>query len=55
MRRVIFRVFAAAVLVVVLDEVLKQCGVKVVFFVEDALEAEIAQLVDDGAAKGVAF
>jgi hypothetical protein len=54
-RGVVLGVFAAAVLVVVLDQVFKQRGVEVVFLVEDALKAEVAQLVDDGAAKGVAL
>jgi hypothetical protein len=54
-RGVVLGVFAAAVLVVVLDQVFKQRGVEVVLLVEDALKAEVAQLVDDGAAKGVAL
>lgn len=55
MRGVVLSVFAAAVLVVVLDQVLEQRGIEVVLLVEDALEAEITKLVDDGAAKGVAL
>jgi hypothetical protein len=52
---VVLGVFAAAVLVVVLDQVLEEGGVEVVFLGEDALEAEFHQLVDEGAAEVVAF
>ena len=55
MRGVVLGIFAAAVFVVVLDEVFKQRGVKVVLLAKDALKAEVAQLVDDGAAKRVAL
>ena len=55
MRGVVLGVFAAAVFVIVLDEIFKQSGVEVVFLREDALEAEFHQLVDDGAAEGIAL
>ena len=55
MRRVVFGVLAAAVVVVVLDQVFEEGGVEVEFLVEDALEAELHQFVDDGAAEVVAF
>ncbi len=55
MRGVVLGVFAAAVLVVILDQVFKQRGVEVVFLREDALEAEVAQLVDDGSTESVAL
>ena len=54
-RGVVLGVFAAAVLVVVLDEVFKQGGVEVIFLREDALEAELHQFIDDGAAEVVAL
>ena len=55
MRRVILGVFAAAVFVVVFNQVLKQGGVKVVFLIEDALKAEFNQFIDDRPAKSIAF
>ena len=55
MRRVVFGVFAAAVLVVVLDQVFEDRGVEVELLGEDVLEAEFHQLVDDGAAEVVAL
>ncbi len=55
MRGVVLGVFAAAVFVVILDQVFKQRSVEVIFLREDALEAEVAQFVDEGAAKGVAL
>ncbi len=55
MRGVVLGVFAAAVAVVVLDQVFEDRGVEVEFLIEDALEAEFHQLVDDGAAEVVAF
>lgn len=54
--RVVFRVFAAGVAVVVFDQVFKDGGVEVEFLgAEDAFEAEIGQLVDDGAAEIIAL
>ncbi|GDB82024.1 hypothetical protein HmCmsJML189_01946 [Escherichia coli] len=53
--RVVFRVFAAGVAVVVFDQVFKDGGVEVEFLREDAFEAEIGQLVDDGAAEIIAL
>ena len=55
MGRVVLGVFAATVFVVVLDEIFKQRGVKVVLLAKDALKAEVAQLVDDGPAKSVSL
>ena len=55
MRGVVLGVLAAAVFVVILDQVLEKRGVEVVLLGEDALEAEIHQGVDDGTAKIVAF
>lgn len=52
---VVFGVCAAGVGVVVLDEVFKEAGVEVELLGEDAFEAELAKLVDDGTAEGVAL
>ena len=52
---VVLGVFAAAVFVVVLNEVFKQRGIEVVLLAKYALKAEITQLVDDGTTKGVAL
>ncbi len=52
---VVFGVFAAAVLVVILDEVFEEGGEEVEFLGEDALEAEGGELVDEGAGKFVAL
>jgi hypothetical protein len=53
--RVILGVFAAAVLVVVLDEVFEEGGEEVELFGEDALEGEVDDLVDDGTGELVAL
>lgn len=46
---VVFGVLAAAVFVVVLDEILEEGGEEVEFFREDVLEREVHDFVDDGA------
>ena len=53
-RGVILGVFAAAVFVVVLDEVFEEGGVEVELFGEDALEAEGDEFVDDGLGERIA-
>jgi len=53
--RVILGVFPAAVLVVVLDEVFEDGGEEVELLAEQALEAEVYQLVDEGAGEVVAL
>ena len=53
--RVVLGILAAAVLVVVLDQVLEQSGEEVEFFGEDVLEREVDHLVDDGARELVIF
>ena len=55
MGRVILGVFAAAVLVVVLDEVFEEGGEEIELFGEDVLEGEVDDLVDDGAGEFVAL
>jgi hypothetical protein len=52
---VILGILAAAVLVVVLDEVFKQRGVEVELLGEDVLKAERYQFVDDGLGEGIAL
>lgn len=52
--RVLLGVFAAAVLVGVLDEVFEEVGDEVEFFREGVLEGEVDDLVDDGAGEFVA-
>ena len=54
-RGVILGVFAAAVFVVVLDEVFKKGGEEVELFRENLLEAEVDELVDEGAGELVAL
>ena len=55
MRREVFGVLAAAVAVVVLDQVFEEGGVEVEFLGKDALEAELHQFVDNGATEVIAF
>ncbi len=55
MGRIVLGVLAAAVLVVVLDQVFEEGGVEIVLLGEDALEAELHQLVDEGPAEVVAL
>ncbi|MNR41597.1 hypothetical protein D3C85_1600000 [compost metagenome] len=55
MRGIVLGVFTAAVIVVIFDQVFEKRGVEVVLLGEDALEAELHQLVDQCAAKIVAF
>src|SRR5690606_31996317 len=52
---VVLGVFATGVAVVVFDQVFKDGGVEVEFLRKDSLEAEFHQLVDDGAAEGIAL
>ena len=52
---VVFRILAAAVLVVVLDEILEEGGEEIEFFLEDALEGKRHDLVDDGAGEFIAL
>jgi hypothetical protein len=51
MGRVILRIFATTVLVVVRDKVFKDCRVEIEFLGEDVLKAELDDLVDEGAAE----
>ena len=55
MRRVILGILAAAVLVVILDQVFKDGGEEIELLLEDALETEIHQRVDQGAAEVIAL
>ena len=50
-RGVVLGVLAATVFVVVLDQVFKERRIEVIFLGKDALEAELYQRVDDGAAE----
>ena len=55
MGRVVFGIFAAAVFVVVFDEVLEDGRKEVEFLVKDALKTKLHQLIDQGTAKIVAL
>ena len=50
---VILSIFTTRITVVIFDQVFKDGGVKIEFFGKDALEAEVDQLVDDGAAESI--
>ena len=55
MRCIVLSVLASTVFVVILDQVFEEGRIEIIFLGEDALEAEIYQLVDEGATEVVAL
>ena len=52
---VILCIFTPAVFVIILNQVLKNGGVEIIFFIKYPLKAKVDKLIDNGFAEGIAF